>query len=75
MVTHHPDSGLMTVSKHGQHKISVEEVGGGMDAESIREELCLSNEKKLLLLFMWVTDEELQLLKMHPECISFDVTS
>lgn len=35
----------------------------------------ISASQKLLLIFMWVTDEELRLLSMHPEFLAWDVTS
>jgi hypothetical protein len=35
----------------------------------------LSKDKKLLLVFMWVHDEELQLLKIHNEVLCWDVTN
>jgi hypothetical protein len=38
-----------------------------MDANQICEDLKVAWDKKLLLIFMWVTDNELQLFMMHPE--------
>ena len=75
MITHDHDSGLMVVSKVGKKKLNVPDIGEhSVDPEEIRLELKLAKSKKLLLLFMWITDEELRLLKMHPESISWDVT-
>lgn len=74
MVTHHHSSGLMVVSKKGSKKITPADIGSQIDPDSIREELTAAKNKKLLLVFVWVTDEELRLLLMHPESISWDVT-
>ena len=75
MITHDHDSGFMVVSKVGKKKLSAPNIGEQcVDPDEIRMELKLAKSKKLLLLFMWITDEELRLLKMHPECISWDVT-
>ncbi len=46
----------------------------GENVESLRKEHGLRNDTKMLLICMWVTNEELRLIKMHPECISWDVT-
>ena len=44
------------------------------DIDAIRNEHGLGLEEQMLLIFMWVTDEELRLIFMHPECLSWDVT-
>jgi hypothetical protein len=45
-----------------------------MDANQICEDK-VAWGKKLLLIFMWVTDDELQLFMMHPEFVCWDITS
>jgi hypothetical protein len=45
-----------------------------LDPGKIREELKLSNSKKLLLLSAWTHDEEIRLFRMHPEVLSWDIT-
>jgi len=45
-----------------------------LNADEIRSELTLSKENKLILIFVWITDEELRLVSMFPEFMAFDVT-
>lgn len=74
LVSHDTAEGLFVVAKgHPKKKLKASDFPG-LDASLIREELRLSPSKKLLVLFMWVHDEELRLFKMHPEVLSWDVT-
>ena len=50
--------------------------GSEADTHEIMSELQLSTGKDTrLLIFFWLTDEELRLVQMFPECFAFDVTS
>jgi hypothetical protein len=62
----------MSLSKSGWEKMS----GAPADADphGIRKDLAISNGTELLLIFGWVTDEELRMAKMHPDFFAFDVT-
>ena len=75
MVTHDYNEGLVVVSKdHPKKKIKLTDFPG-LDPEKVREEVSLSRGKKLLLIFLWATDEEVRLFRMHPEVGSWDVTA
>ena len=74
MVTHSVPDGLLVVAKdHPRKKLQPSDFPG-MDLDQIREELKLSDSKKLLLLFAWTQDEEPRLFQMHPEVLSWDAT-
>ena len=50
--------------------------GSEADTHEILSYLQLSSGKDTrLLIFFWLTDEELRLVQMFPECFAFDVTS
>jgi hypothetical protein len=74
LVTHDDAEGLVVVSKVQRKHLSAEDFPE-MDADQIREDLKVARRKKLLLIFMWVTDDELCLFMMHPEFVSWEVTS
>ena len=74
MVTHHPESGLLVVTKDGSKRLQPSDFGDDFNPTAICEELKVGAGKRLLLIFMWVTDEELWLFHMFPEVLAWDVT-
>ena len=83
LVTHSKDAGLVIVNKPSgrpkkERAVSQSELLNGSEADTheIMSELKLSTCKDTrLLIFFWLTDEELRLVQMFPECFAFDVTS
>ena len=74
MVTHSVSDGMIVVEKgHPRKKLQPSDFPA-LDPGKIREELKLSNSKKLLLLFASTHDEEIRLFRMHPEVLSWDIT-
>jgi hypothetical protein len=74
LVTHDDAEGLVVISKVQRKWLSAEDFPE-MDANQICEDLKVAWGKKLLLISMWVTDDELQLFMMHPEFVCWDITS
>jgi hypothetical protein len=64
LVTHDAE-GLVVISKVQRKQLSAEDFPE-MDANQICEDLKVSRGKNLLLIVMWVTDDEMQLFMMHP---------
>ncbi len=74
LVTHDDAESPVVVSKVQRKHLSAEDFPE-MDADQIHEDLKVARCKKLLLIFMWVTDDELRLFMGHPEFVSWDITS
>jgi hypothetical protein len=71
-VTYHPGEGLIaTTSKGRPAKIKSD---GDLDPEELYRSNLLKGEQKLLLIFLFASDEELRLVMMHPEFFAFDTT-
>lgn len=72
MVTYHPVEGLIATTTKGRpSKLPVE---NGNDPKSLYDANKLSGNKKMLLIFLFASDEELRLLMMHPELLVCDTT-
>lgn len=75
MVTHDFTAGVLLTMKGHRHPLSTQKLNSEIvDAAAMHRASCIGDGQKLLLMFAWVTNEELRLIFMHPECIAFDVT-
>ena len=80
-VMHDMDSGFVTYRKNkNDTSVNESEINEQFifvykaAVESWRNELKVSNSKRILVAFAWCHDEELRLCKMFPEFLACDVT-
>lgn len=73
LVTYDPVDGLIAKRSAGRppKKLVIPE---GCDPQQLYDQHKMQDGKRLLLIFLFASDEELRLLMMHPEFIACDTT-
>ena len=72
MITHDVKAGIRLIIKGKQ--LNLDGTNRLEEVKRIRREEKVNDGTELLLLFLWVLDEELRMLTMHPESLSCDLT-
>ena len=55
-------------------KINLEGTNRVDEVRKLRQSEAINDNTDVLLLFIWVLNEELRMVTMHPECLSVDLT-
>ena len=63
----------MRLTIRGQ-KINLEGTNRVDEVRKLRQSESINDNTDVLLLFIWVLNEELRMVTMHPECLSVDLT-